>query len=41
LPKVDSLFIRERKKPQTWQEQFALMKQWQAAQARRRAQKGA
>jgi hypothetical protein len=37
LPKVDSLFVRERKRPQTWQEQFALMKQWERAQARRKA----
>jgi hypothetical protein len=37
LPKVDTLFVRERKQPQTWQEQHALMKQWERAQARRNA----
>jgi hypothetical protein len=37
LPKVDSLFARERKPKQTWQEQYELMKQWERAQARRKA----
>lgn len=37
LPKVDTLFARERGPQQTWQEQFALMQQWHAAQERRKA----
>lgn len=37
LPKVDTLFARERKPAQTWQEQHALMQQWQRAQERRKA----
>lgn len=41
LPKVDSLFVRERGPPQTWQEQFALMKQWHRAQERRKAAQAA
>lgn len=40
LPKVDSLFARERKPKQTWQDQFALMQQWHRAQERRKAAKG-
>lgn len=40
LPKPDTLFVRERKPKQSWQEQFALMQQWQRAQERRKAAKG-
>jgi predicted ATPase len=44
LPNVDTLFVREeRQQPhrQTWQEQYALMQQWEAALNRRREMKGA
>jgi hypothetical protein len=37
LPKIDSLFPKERKPPQTWQQQYDLMRQWHAAQERRKA----
>jgi hypothetical protein len=37
LPKVDSLFPRERKPAQTWQQQYDLMRQWHVAQERRKA----
>lgn len=40
LPKIESLFARERGPKQTWQEQFTLMKQWHAAQERRKVAEG-
>lgn len=41
LPKIETLFMRERKR-QTWQESNALMWQWYRAQeARKAAMKGA
>jgi hypothetical protein len=37
LPKVETLFVRQRRKQQTWQEQSALMEQWYRSQQRRKA----
>jgi hypothetical protein len=32
LPKIETLFARERKPKQTWQESYALMQKWYRAQ---------
>ena len=37
MPKFETLLPRERKPPQTWQQQYDLMRQWHVAQERRKA----